>query len=79
LNCRGVIHELSSFLDGEMDAAMKRDLERHLSECKECRLLIVQTKKTIEIFCGSEPIELPREVRSRLHDALRKKLGGAPC
>ncbi|HKV23707.1 MAG TPA: anti-sigma factor [Candidatus Acidoferrum sp.] len=79
MNCRGVIHELSSFLDGEMDAAMKRDLERHLSECTECRLLIVQTKKTIEVFCGDEPIELPREVRSRLHDALKKKLGGAPC
>jgi anti-sigma factor RsiW len=79
LNCEGVIHELSNFIDGELDAAMRLELERHLNDCEDCRLVIVQTKKTIEIFCGCEAVELPPDVRTQLHEAIRRKLGGAPC
>jgi anti-sigma factor RsiW len=74
LNCRDAIHEISSFLDGELDAGLKAHLEQHFAECDDCRLIMVQTKKTIEIFVNDEPVELPAEVRSRLHGALRKRL-----
>jgi predicted anti-sigma-YlaC factor YlaD len=74
LNCENVIHALSGFIDGDLDAAMKREIESHLVGCKECRLAIDQTKKTIEIFCDSELVELPNDVRNRLHDAVRRKL-----
>jgi anti-sigma factor RsiW len=72
-----VIHELSDFIDGDLDAAMKREIESHLDGCKECRLAIDQTKKTIEIFCDSEAVELPSDVRNRLHEAVRRKLNEA--
>jgi anti-sigma factor RsiW len=74
LNCENVIHELSDFIDGDLNAAMKREIESHLHGCKECQLAIDQTKKTIEIFCDSEPVELPGDVRDRLHAAVRRKL-----
>jgi anti-sigma factor RsiW len=73
LNCEEVIHELSDYIDGELAGALQQELESHLDECSDCKLVVNQTKKTIEIFCDSEPIELPAEVRSRLHDALRRK------
>jgi anti-sigma factor RsiW len=73
LNCQDVIQELSNFIDGELDAASKQELERHLKECNECKLVVDQTKKTVRLFCDSEPIELPCEVRNRLHNALRRK------
>jgi anti-sigma factor (TIGR02949 family) len=74
LNCEDVIHELSEFIDGELDAGSKQELEGHLAECSDCKLIVDQTKKTIEIFCDSEPVELPGEVRNRLHEILRRKL-----
>ncbi|MGB7284888.1 MAG: zf-HC2 domain-containing protein [Candidatus Acidiferrum sp.] len=74
MNCDDIMHELSTYIDGELDGAMKLELEGHLIECKECKLVVDQTKKTIEIFCDCEPVELPGEVRNRLHDALRRKL-----
>jgi anti-sigma factor RsiW len=77
LNCEDVVHELSNFIDGELGAALKLELESHLTDCADCRLVVDQTKKTIEIFCDCEPVELPGEVRTRLHDALRRKLRGA--
>ncbi len=73
MNCEGVIHDLSNYIDSGLDAALKQELESHLKDCEDCRLVVDQTRKTIEIFCDSEPVELPAEVRSRLHDALRRK------
>jgi len=73
LNCENVIHELSDFIDGDLDGALKQELESHLKDCEDCRLVVDQTKKTIEVFCDSEPVELPGEVRARLHDVLRRK------
>jgi anti-sigma factor RsiW len=73
LNCENVIHELSDFIDGDLDGALKQELESHLKDCEDCRLVVDQTRKTIEVFCDSEPVELPGEVRARLHDVLRRK------
>jgi anti-sigma factor RsiW len=74
LNCPDVIHELSNFIDGDLDPALKLELEKHFKDCADCRLVVDQTKKTIEIFCDSEPLELPDEVRAGLHEALRRNL-----
>jgi len=74
LNCNGVIHEISNYLDGELELPAKQELERHLEHCEECNLVVNQTRMTVEIFCDSKPVELPNDVKSRLHDALRRKL-----
>lgn len=79
MNCKGVIHELSNYIDGDLDPVLKQELERHLADCEECMMVVDQTKKSIEILCDSRPVELPPEVRSRLHSALRQKLGQKPA
>ncbi len=78
MKCRGVIRELSDYLDGELDAGARADLERHLEHCDDCRLVVDTTKKTIQIFCNSEPVPLPGDVRERLHKALEKRLRPRP-
>jgi anti-sigma factor RsiW len=74
LNCKGVIREISNYIDGDLNAAMKQELERHLDHCEDCAMVVNQTKMTVEIFCDSQPVELPTDVRSRLHEALQRKL-----
>ena len=74
MNCRGVVKELSNYLDEAMDSGLRQSLEVHLGHCEDCHLLVDTTKKTIQIFCNSEPLPLSEDVRSRLHDALVKKL-----
>jgi anti-sigma factor RsiW len=78
LNCKGVIRELSNYIDGDLDPVLKDELERHLGHCEDCTMIVDQTKKSIEILCDSHPVELPSEVRSRLHSALRQKLAQRP-
>jgi anti-sigma factor RsiW len=74
LNCKGVIRELSNYIDGDLDPVVRAELERHLRHCEDCTMIVDQTRKTIQIFCDSEPVELPGEVRTRLHQALQRKI-----
>jgi len=74
LNCEGVIREISNYIDGELDLSAKQELESHLEHCEECKMVVDQTKLTVDVFCDSQPVELPEDVKSRLHDALRRKL-----
>ncbi len=74
MNCKGVIREISNYIDGDLDLAMKQELERHLEHCEDCQMVVDQTRLTVEVFCDSQPVELPGDVKSRLHDALRRKL-----
>jgi anti-sigma factor RsiW len=73
-----IIHELTSYLDGALDNSVRSDLEQHLSHCQDCRLVVDTTRKTIQIFCNSEPVPLPSEVRERLHAALTDRFRRAP-
>ena len=72
-NCKKMILELTSYLDGSIDANMRLDLEQHLSRCRNCRVVVDTTRKTIQIFCDSEPVPLPNDVRERLHSALLER------
>jgi hypothetical protein len=62
-------------LDEELDSELRTSIEVHLAKCKNCKLIVDTTKKTIQIFCNSEPAPLSEDTRHRLHDALVKKLG----
>ena len=74
MNCKALILELSNYLDGELDPELLRQVEQHLAKCPDCRLICDTTRKTIEIYCGSEPASLPQDIRDRLHRALAEKL-----
>ena len=78
MNCKGVIRELSNYIDGDLDPGLKTELERHLGHCEDCTMIVDQTKKSIEILCDSQPVSLSAEVRSRLHAALHEKTGKKP-
>ena len=76
MNCRDVIRELSDYLDGELSTEARQELEEHLRDCRECRLVVDQTRMTVEIFCDSKPVPLPKDVQARLREALRRNYSG---
>jgi anti-sigma factor (TIGR02949 family) len=70
-DCRGLINSLSDYLDGELDAHLCEELERHLKDCEDCRVVVNTLRKTIDLYhahAGEEP--LPEDVRSRLYHRL---------
>ena len=64
MNCRCLIHELSNYIDEDLDPVLKQELERHLEHCEDCAMIVDQTKKTIQILLVpnlSSPREIARE------------------
>ncbi len=78
MNCKSVILELSTYLDGVLDASIRIDLEQHLARCQDCRIVVDTTRKTIQSFCNSEPVPLPEDVRKRLHEAVVERCRRKP-
>jgi len=81
VTCSEFLKELTDYLDDTMDAATRAELEDHLNWCHNCYVICNTTKKTVEIYRGSELYELPEDLRNRLRAAImskcqQKKAGG---
>jgi len=75
VKCKAIINELADYLDEALDPALRASIEQHLGNCKDCRVVVDTCKKTIQIYCNSEPAPLPEDTRERLHEALLRRLG----
>ncbi len=78
MNCKGLIREISDYLDGELTVEILTEIEIHLQRCQDCRLIVDTTRKTIEIYYSTQPLPLPNDIRERLHQALINRLGRRP-
>lgn len=74
MKCKEIITELADYLDEELDPALRATIELHLAKCKDCRVVVDTCKKTIQIYCNSEPAPLPLDTSERLRQALEKRL-----
>jgi anti-sigma factor RsiW len=74
VNCQAATRELSNYIDNELDASLRAELEEHLHGCTHCTVVLSQIKHTVEVFCDAEPVALPPDTRQRLYEALQKKL-----
>jgi anti-sigma factor RsiW len=73
LTCKQFLQELNDFLDESLDPELRRDIERHVTECPNCFVLCDTTRKTLKVFKGMEAHAVPAEVQHRLIQALQKK------
>jgi anti-sigma factor RsiW len=71
MRCRQVVDKISEYIDGELDPELVRELEHHLQHCEDCRVVVDTTRKTVEVFCHTEPAPLPNDVRERLNQMFR--------
>ncbi len=75
VTCKDFLRELSDFLDESVDPAVRRDLERHISECPNCWVICDTTKKTIQVYKGMDPEPLPAPVHDKLVQILATHCG----
>ena len=70
-NCRHLLGELSDYVDGELSQNLCIELERHLAECENCRIVVDTLRKTVYlVHANTEPEAVPDDVRERLFKCL---------
>jgi len=66
-HCHDLMETLSDYVDGDLNPVLCEELERHLRECPNCRIVVNTLRKTIELYQKETQEEtLPSDVRERL-------------
>jgi hypothetical protein len=74
LNCATVSRHVSSYIDGDLEATIIEEIELHLKTCRDCLILVQQTRLTVKLYYDSDLVDYPVEVQARLHETLRRKI-----
>lgn len=70
-NCRQLVEMLSDYVDGELAKDLCTELEKHLADCENCRVVVDTLRKTVYLYrVASSSPSLPTDVRERLYRCL---------
>ena len=68
--CQHLLENMSVYLDGEASVELCAEIERHLSGCTDCRVVVDTLCKTIALYRELPQPELSPEARLRLYKSL---------
>ena len=69
--CRYLLDSLSDFIDGTLSSQLCNEIERHMADCENCRIVVDSLRKTIYLYHETAaPLAVPDKVRARLYQRL---------
>jgi anti-sigma factor (TIGR02949 family) len=68
--CRELLDQISVYVDGELESALCNELEAHLADCPNCRVMVDTVRKTITLYHRQATTQLPSDVEERLYRVL---------
>lgn len=69
-HCKSLLGSLSDYIDGTAQEEICRELEQHLSDCEDCRIVVDTLKKTVYLYQSDTEADLPAAMRERLFKRL---------
>ncbi len=71
--CREYLSDLNDFLDGELSEELCKEIENHVGQCENCRIMIDTLKKTVSLCREGNSEKLPNSIENKLTDLLSKR------
>ena len=72
VNCEQVWREISNYVDGEVDAALRPSMEEHFLSCKRCASVLAGTRNVMQLYGDERMLEVPAGFGRRLEKRLAK-------
>jgi predicted anti-sigma-YlaC factor YlaD len=70
-DCRQLLNSLSDYIDGDLQQELCDEIELHMKDCDNCRIVVDTLNKTVFLYqSSSEPAIVPDDVRQRLFHRL---------
>jgi anti-sigma factor RsiW len=79
VNCTDFLAKLTDFFDGNIEPDLMVEVKHHLGTCHHCEVVVDSTRKTIEVYRGTEIYEFPDDLSSRLRGAIMERCNKAAC
>ncbi|HKW91831.1 MAG TPA: zf-HC2 domain-containing protein [Methylomirabilota bacterium] len=77
MTCNEAIDVLADFLEQSLTDELAAALEQHLVDCAPCRAYLSTYRKTRDLTRRAGRVPMPEEMKQRLHQFLRERLGRA--
>jgi hypothetical protein len=72
LRCEQVWREVSNYVEGDVDAALRSSMEEHFRTCKRCASVLAGTRNVIQLYGDERLLEVPAGFSRRLEKRLTK-------
>lgn len=73
ISCLEVIRELSNYIDRDVTAELRSEIESHLPNCAHCTAVHDGLRNTISLMADGRSFELPEGFSRRLRDRLGER------
>ena len=73
--CREFLRALCDYLDGAVDPQFRERIDRHLKDCRHCRILGQTTRMTLDLYKSRPANGVPAEIECRLIASLERRFG----
>jgi Putative zinc-finger len=74
ITCDEFFTEFADYLENQVSAEVRQELELHLSQCRACHVLCDSSLKTIKIVTESSSFELPQSVSDPIIERVMARL-----
>ena len=77
-DCKKMLGELSDYIDGDLQDQLCKELEAHLTDCPNCRVMLDSLNKTVKICREGAEEPVPEHIQKTLQAALKQKWAKKP-
>ena len=70
IDCRHVWDHISAYIDGDVDSALRSEIDRHLEHCEICSAVMDSTRNIVVLVADDRVFEIPAGYSERLHSRL---------
>ncbi len=75
VDCEQVWREISNYVDGEVDPALRSAMDEHFRACPRCASVLAGTRNVVQLYGDERMLELPSGFSRRLEKRLAKDAG----
>ena len=72
-SCHEMINNLNDFVDGTADPELCEEIQKHVGECKNCRLMVDTMQQTVKLCCDGKEQKLPAPLETKLNSLLKAR------
>jgi hypothetical protein len=70
MNCEHVWREVSNYIDGDVDVALRSSMEEHFKTCQRCASVLAGTRNVVQLYGDERMLEVPAGFSRRLEKRL---------
>jgi uncharacterized C2H2 Zn-finger protein len=74
VNCEQVWREISNYVDGDVDAGLRLEMEEHFKKCPRCASVLAGTQNVVKLYGDDRMLEVPAGFSLRLEKRIERSL-----